>query len=935
MRILLLLVALATGLAQAETAIDIPYQTFSLENGLRVVVHTDRKAPIVAINLWYHVGSKDEQPGRTGFAHLFEHLMFQGTEHYDDEFFKPFELVGATDMNGTTSFDRTNYFANVPTTAVDLGLWMFSEQMGHFLGSVDQARLDEQRSVVQNEKRQSENQPYGLVWKHLLPALFPAGHRYAHLPIGSMADLDAASLDDVRWWFRSWYGPNNAVLVLAGDIDLPTARDKVTRYFGDIPAGPTLAQPPVAVPERSEATRAQLADRVAQARLYKGWVTPQFGSREALQLELISQVLGGSAASRLDRRLVHEEKLADMVAAFSGADQLAGTFIIVADVRQGVDPARVEAVIDEEIERLRRRGPDRDELERARTMYRTTFVREIERIGGMGGKADVLAQCAVLSGDPGCFRQVLARLEGTRARDLRNAARRWLGDSSHTIVVEPGERAAEAEDEVTGEAGELAAVADADPRYRTVASDVDRTAGPPSVTVFPDLAFPELQRTRLDNGLAVVLARREGLPLVQMSLEVDGGYSADVGRKTGTASFAMNMLGEGAGDRGALQLAAAAESLGARIGSGASLDAGNISLSVLRENLAPALALYADVIQRPRFDAAEIERVRAQWLSGIAQEKTRPGSLAMRLLPPLLYGREHPYGIPFTGSGDEASIAALQREDLVDFHRDWVRPDNATLIVVGDIGLDELVPLLDKQLGEWKSPASPLPTLRRDAVARPAASRVFLVDQPGAVQANILVGLVVPSTADPASLAFDLGNGVLGGTFTSRLNMNLREDKAWSYGVSTGASNALGQRPWIGYAPVQIDRTAEAITEIRREIAAFVGERPAEAGEISHIRTHRVHRLPGSFETGSAVLGAVAGIVRYRRPDDYVTTLRRQILDTTDDQVRAAMAVLDPDALTWVIVGDLASIEAPVRDLALGEVTVLDADGRPAARSGN
>ncbi|THD12504.1 peptidase M16 [Pseudofulvimonas gallinarii] len=920
---------MVASLARADTAIDIPYQTFSLDNGLRVVVHTDRKAPVVAINIWYHVGSKDEQPGRTGFAHLFEHLMFQGTENYNDEFFKPFEMVGATDMNGTTSFDRTNYFANVPTTALDLGLWMASEQMGHFLGSVDQARLDEQRSVVQNEKRQSENQPYGMVWQHLLSSLFPAGHRYAHLPIGSMADLDAATLDDVRWWFRSWYGPNNAVLVLAGDIDLETARTKVTRYFGDIPAGPTMAQPPVDVPARKASTRATLPDRVAQTRLYRAWVTPQFGSRDETHLKLIGEILGGSAASRLDRRLVHQEKLVDMVSAFSGADQLAGTFIIVADIKRGVDPARVEAAIDEEIERLRRRGPDRAELDRARTSIRATFVRAIEHVGGFSGKADVLAQCTVLTGDPGCFRQALARVQGASSRDLRNAARQWLAAGSHTVLVEPGERPAQAEDVVSGDPGELPEVAAADPRYRTVASDVDRSAGPPKVEVFPDLAFPTLQRSRLDNGLAVVLARREGLPLVQMSLEIEGGYSADAGRKPGTASFTMNMLPESAGGRSALELAAAAESLGARIGSGASLDAGNISLSVLHENLAPALTLYADVIRRPGFFVTDIERVRAQWLAGIAQEKTQPGSLAMRLLPPLLYGRDHPYGIPFTGSGDEASIVALQQDDLIAFHRDWVRPDNATLIVVGDIAMDELLPLLEKHLGDWKAPETPRPLLHRGTVPRPSAARVFLVDQPGAVQANILVGQVVPSTADPSSLAFDIGNGVIGGTFTSRLNMNLREDKAWSYGVSTGASNALGQRPWIGYAPVQIDRTAEAITEIRREIAEFTGTRPPSSGEIAHIRTNRVHRLPGSFETGTAVLGAIAAIVRYGRPDDYVTSLRRQILDTSDDQVRAAMSVIDAEALTWVVVGDLATIEAPVRALELGEVTVLDADGRP------
>ncbi len=934
MRKLTLLGMLAAGLAQAESTIDIASHSFTLDNGLRVVVHTDRKAPIVALNVWYHVGSKDEQPGRTGFAHLFEHLMFQGTEHYDDEFFKPFELVGATDMNGTTSFDRTNYFANVPTTAVDLGLWMLSEQMGHFLGTIDQARLDEQRAVVKNEKRQNENQPHGLVWKHMVEALFPGGHPYAHLPIGSMADLDGATLDDVRWWFRSWYGPNNAVLVLAGDIDLETAREKVRRYFGDIPAGPDMAQPPVNVPRRRAGTRAEMADRVAQPRIYRAWVVPQFGhdGGDDVYLELVSQVLGGSAASRLNQRLVHDGKLADMVTSFVSAEQLAGFFAIVVDVKQGVDPARVEAILDEEIARLRRRGPTRDELDRAKTVYRTGFVRQVERIGGFGGKADVLAQCAVITGDPDCYVQRLLKVQGASSRILRDAARRWLGEGSHTLVVLPGERAAEPEDTPSGDPGELPPVAPADPRYRTVASDVDRSAGPPTVSEFPDLYFPSLERARLDNGLAVILARREGLPLVQMSLEVNGGYSADAGRKPGTASFTMNMLTEGAGRRNALELARAAESLGAIIGSGASLDAGNVSLSVLKEQLDKALPLFADVVLRQAFIPDEIERVRAQWLAGIAQEKTRPGSLAMRLLPPLLYGPGHAYGIPFTGSGDEASISALTREDLVAFHSEFLRPDNATLIVVGDIALEELRPLLEKHLGGWRAPDAPLPRLERGEVRRPSAPRVFLVDQPGSVQANILVGQVVAPTGDVSSLAFDLGNGALGGTFTSRLNMNLREDKGWSYGASSGASNAIGPRPWLAYAPVQIDRAADALAEMRREIAAFVGDNPPGPEELERIRTNRINRLPGAFETGSAVLAAIADIVRYGRPDDHVTTLRRRIQETSDEAVREAMRMIDPQALTWVVVGELEQIEEPVRALGLGEVAVLDTDGRPVQR---
>jgi predicted Zn-dependent peptidase len=687
----------------------------------------------------------------------------------------------------------------------------------------------------------------------------------------------------------------------------------------------------VAIPERAEDTREELADRVAQARIYRVWPGPQYHTREATHLQLLAQVLGGSAASRLDRRLVHDEALADRVSAFAEAQQLAGGLVIFVDVKDGVDPARVEAILDEEIAALRRRGPDADELERARTDSEVGFIRQIERIGGFGGKADVLAECAVFTGEADCYRQQLEWVRTATARDLRRAARDWLGTGSHTLVVVPGDRAPTPADTLTAPHVDAPAVAAADPRFGVVASTVDRSAGPPVVERFPDLNFPALERDRLDNGLKIILARRAGLPLVQMSLEFEGGFSADAGRTLGTSSFAMAMLDEGAGERDALAFAAAAEALGASISGSAGLDSASIGLSALSDRLAPALDLYADVVLRPRFDADDIERVRAQWLAQIEQEKSRPNSLALRLLPPLMYGDDHAYGIPFTGSGTPASIAALTRDDLVGFQRDWLRPDNATAIVVGDLDMATLKPLLAKALGDWQAPSTARPKLDRHTVERPDGQRVFLIDQAGTIQATILVGQLVPPTGDPNALAFDLANGVFGGAFTSRLNMNLREDKGWSYGSGASASNAVGQRPWFAFAPVQIDKTAESIAEVRRELTGFIGDSPATAEEIAKLRATRVRSLPGAFETGGAVLGTIAAMVRYGRPDDYVQTLRARIEGTTDEQVRAAAGILDPDALTWVIVGDLKQIEAPVRALELGPVTLLDTNGEERA----
>jgi len=937
--ILALAIAAASGIAgpvplqaaeqAAGTEVSIPYEEFTLPNGLRVIVHTDRKAPIVAVNLWYHVGSKDEPAGRSGFAHLFEHLMFNGSENHRGEYFEPFELVGATDMNGTTWLDRTNYFQNVPTTALDLALWMESDRMGHLLGAIDQKVLDEQRGVVQNEKRQGENQPYGQADDEIYRALYPKDHPYHHSTIGSMNDLNAASLEDVHQWFRAWYGPNNAVLVLAGDIDVATAREKVTRYFGHIPAGPTMPRVK-AGPVKRQTTRATMTDKVPQARVYRVWSVAPYGDADLERLDLLAQVLGGSKSSRLDRRLVFEEKLADRVSAYVLPFELASSFYITADVKAGVEPEKVEAIIEEELRRLLAEGPTAEELEQAKTVFKSRFVRGIERIGGFGGKADALAECAVYTGNPGCFRDSLQVIAQATPAALKQTAATWLGEGSHTLVVEPGERTVLPEE--PSPTPRPFVLPKPDPKFRTVATDVDRSRGVPMPDSFPDLKFPALERATLSNGTTVILARRDSVPVVQFSYEFRGaGFAADLGRKLGTSSFTLGMLDEGAGELDALAFANRAESLGASLGAAASLDHASAYLSALKENLDASLGLFADMLRRPRFDQKEIERVRATWISGIAQEKARPNGVALRVLPPLLYGKGHPYAIPFSGTGTEESIASLTRDDLVQFHRQWIRPDGATLIVVGDTTLDEVVPLLEKHFGDWKAETL-APASGKDvpAVPRPGKAQVYLIDQPGAVQATILAGQVVPSTRDPEAIRFDFANAVLGGEFSSRLNMNLREDKHWAYGAYSFTSDALGPRPWIAFAPVQIDRTADALKELDREIRQYArGEAPPTPAEVAKIQATEIRSLPGAYETGRAVLGTISGMVRYDRPDDWVFRRKAQIEALNVDQVKAAAAALDPDRLVWVVVGDLKQVEAPVRELNLGEVRIIDADGRP------
>jgi zinc protease len=892
--------------ARPTLATLIPYEKFTLANGLTVVVHTDRKAPIVAVNVWYHVGSKNEVAGKTGFAHLFEHLMFQGSEHYDDEYFKPFEQVGATSMNGTTSFDRTNYFQNVPTTALDLALWMESDRMGHLLGVVTQPRLDEQRGVVKNEKRQGENRPYGRVAETVYRASFPPGHPYRTLPIGSMADLDAATLDDVREWFRGYYGAANAVLVLAGDIDVATARAKAEQFFGPIAPGPAVARPGLWIAARDDSRRETMYDQVAQPRWQRYWNTPPDNTLDSEYLGLVGEILGGGKTSRLYERLVYRERLADSAGAGQSPLEIAGFFTLSADVKQGVPVARVEAAMMEELQRFIAQGPTKAELDRAKIAIRAGFVRGLERIGGFGGKADVLASCEVFTGRPDCYGQSLAWIDAAQPADLQRVARRWLSQGDYTLEVLP------------------------QPPYVAGATDaVDRKLGPPVTASFPDTVFPGLQRAKLSNGMPVIIASRPGVPVARVSVLFDGGYVGDLGRKTGTASFAMSLLDEGAGTLDSLALADRAERLGAQLVAGASLDTTFAAVSLMTEQAEPSLALLADIVRRPMFPAAEIERVRKEWIAGIAREKVSPDALAMRVLPPLLYGTGHPYAIPFSGSGTEASVSALTRDDLVAYQRDFLRPDNATIIVTGAVTPASILPLLERQFGDWQPPATARPARTDIAAAAPTVGpRVYLLNRPGAPQTTILAGQLMPSSFAPDRIELNTANDVLGGSFTSRINMNLREDKHWSYGARSSLPETRGQRPWLLSAPVQTDKTVESIQELRRELADVVAAKPVTGDEVAKVRSRDVRALSGQYETNAAVSGAIGELVRFGRPDDYVQTLRARLEAQTDAGVRdAAARAFKPDAVTWVIVGDLAQIEAPIRELGLGTVQVLDADG--------
>jgi zinc protease len=893
------LTIVASPAGAADVAVS--YEEYTLDNGLRLVVHEDNKAPIVAVNIWYHVGSRNEEPGKTGFAHLFEHLMFNGSENYNDEFFKPFERVGATNMNGTTWFDRTNYFENVPKTALDMALWMESDRMGHMLGAVTQERLDEQRGVVQNEKRQGDNQPYGKTEYHILEGVFPQGHPYSWSTIGSMADLDAASLEDVHAWFKAHYGPNNAVIVIAGDVDADDVFDKVKKYFADIPPGPPIAKIDDWTVRLQRDKRETIQDRVPQSRLYKAWGAPNFRQEDADLLQLADAILTSGKTSRLYNRLVYTDQIATDVSSSLFSGDIAGYYQLIASAQPGEDIAAIEAAMNEELARFLREGPGKDELERAKSRLLSSVVRGLEQIGGFGGKSDLLARNAVYAGDPGFYQVSLERLESASAEDVRDAARRWLGAAAYHLEVQPF------------------------PDLSVADTGADRSQLP-ATDSFPEVRFADFERDFLSNGMELIVAERSAVPIVNFSLRFDAGFAADQFALPGTSSLAMTMLDEGTKKRTALEISDEAALLGARITSASGIDSSVVSLNTLKANLDDSLDLYADIILNPEFPENELERLRKQRLAGIQQEKTQPVGMALRLFPKLLYGDDHAYSLPLTGSGNEETVKQITRDSLVDYHRTWLRPNNATMIVVGDTNMAEVKPKLERLFDNWDPRDVPNKNIADVALREKEA--VYIIDRPGAEQTVLLAANIAPRQGSVNEIAVEAMNEVIGGSFTSRVNMNLREDKNWAYGAFTLMLDTKGQRPFIGYAPVQTDKTMESMAELKRELSEFLDARPATDDELEKVKDNATLSLPGRWETSAAVLQDIGQIVTYNLPDDYWNTYASNVRRLSLDQVNtAAEQIIKPDNLVWVVIGDREKIESDIRNLEWGDITLLDVDG--------
>ena len=880
---------------------QITFGKFTLANGLDVILHKDSSLPLVAVNVWYHVGSKDEIPGKTGYAHLFEHLMFEGSKHHNSSHFEPLQQVGAT-LNGSTTPDRTNYWENLPSNYLELALWLESDRMGFLLDALDQGRFDIQRDVVKNERRQSyENRPYGLSSIAMQASIYPLPHPYHWPTIGFHEDLDSATVEDARTFFQRFYTPSNASLAIAGDFELDETREMVERYFGDLPPGPAL--PRASRMDSPLRSRVQLTehDRVLLPRLSLAWPTvPRFHPDEAA-LSVLGMLLGSGKSSRLHRKLVYRDRIAQTAGARHGGAEIAGDFDLEVTAAAGHTALEMGDAAREEIRRLQSEPPSAEEMERVKNHLEWQHVHQMASIGGFGGKANRLNSFNVFAGDPGRLNVDIERFLAVRAEDVSRVAAAYLDGPHVQMVVLP------------------------EPVRSHSTASIDRTVEPSPAA--PRSFTPPLpQRDRLPNGLDLLVVEKRGLSAVAMSLILDTGAAGDPTSLPGLAAFTTAMFQEGTTTRSSSQIADAFELMGAQLVAVTGRESSVLATETLTRHWPTALELVADLVRQSTFPEEERSRLQTQRLTAMRRMRDDPTAMAGRVAPILLYGGESSYGHPI--SGTENALQAITRADLLAHFEANFGPARATLAVVGDVSLDEVRRVAQECLGDWSEPEQSAP-VQGGLGERPVpdAATMYLFDRPGAAQSVIRVGRIGVPRSHPDYHALGLLNHLFGGQFTSRLNANLRQDKGYSYGYRSWMEWHRRSSLLMAGGSVQTDVTREAVVETLREFREIGGERPITEEEFSTAKAALLRQFPSSFETPWQVLEELNQIVSFALADDYYATLPAEIEAVSlEDVRRVARENAAEDHLTLLVVGDLSATEAGLRGLGF-PVRLVDHEG--------
>ncbi len=908
-----MLLAATSGLAQsAQKLPTINVKEFKLKNGLRVLLHSDRSTPIVTVGTWYHVGSKNETPGRTGFAHLFEHMMFQGSGNYDSDYFTPLQEAGGS-INGTTNPDRTWYFETMPSNFLELALFMEADRLANLLPAMTQEKLDNQRDVVKNERRQRvDNQPYGASFEKIGEIMYPKPHPYNWTTIGSLEDLQAASMEDVKAFFRQYYTPNNTILVVSGDFDEGRAKKWIEKYFGPIPAGADITRPNPAQPMIDKAIRTSVDDPLAPfPRRYMVWHSVRQYHQDEAALDILSNILSSGRGSRLQSNLLYGKEMVSSVFGFNNASEIAGLFQIQATARPGKSLDDIEKEIVAEIDKIKREPPTEAEMSRAKNSIEAQTIFGLQTILGKAGQ---LTSYTGYVGRPNYFQADLDRYGKVTAADVTRVANTYLTANNLVMTYNP-QRAAGA-----GSTRAANAPTSVKSEKRDQAKIDAQAAKLPKGGPDPRLSLPQIEKTKLSNGLEVWMVEQRELPVIAMNLVLKTGQVNEPDGKTGVAGMTTSLIDDGTKKRSAVEIANELQAIGANMGAGGSWDATTASMQTLTKNLDKALDIFSDVIQNPTFPASEFESLKQRQLIGLRVQKSNPNAISNTVYNKVLYGN-HPYGRDNT----EATLKAISRDDVVSYYASTFKPNNGVMIVVGDYDRATMKSKLEAAFSGWKP--GDVTTRSLPSTSPLSSTGIYIVDRPNSAQSIVSVGQVGIDRANPDYFPVVVMNSILGGAITSRISMNLREDKGYTYGAGSGFQFRRGAGPFRAGGDMQTAVTKESVSELMKELKGIRGDIPITQKELDYNKQSLIRRFPSGFETAGAMSNQLANLVVYGLADTYFNDYIGKVNAVTIDDVnRVANKYLDPSRMAIVIVGDRKVIEPGLKELGM-PITILDSDG--------
>ncbi len=914
----------------ALTPFTIEYEKYTLDNGLTVILHEDKSDPIVGVAIQYHVGSNRETPGRTGFAHLFEHMLFQESQHVgQDQFFKKIQNAGGT-LNGGTNKDGTVYFEVVPKNALETVLWMESDRMGWLLPTVTQAAFENQQEVVQNEKRQRvDNRPYGHNDYVLIKNMYPADHPYNWTTIGELEDLQNATLQDVRDFHEKWYGPNNATMVIAGDIKKREVKKLVEKYFGEIKSGPDNGDPVPMPIQLADTKKVYHEDNFAKSpRLTMAFPTVDGKHVDAPALELMSQLLGDGKKAPLYKVIVEEKKLAPNFYSYSGTREIAGTYNIVVTGFPETNLTDVESAVHEAFARFENDGFTTADLERLKAKYETGFYGGISSVLGKGFQ---LAYYNEYYGSPDAMSSELQKVLDVNMNDINRVYETYVKGRNYvmTSFVPEGkvELVAEGsilfpvkEEEIvenvvkeTGEGGMDIA---------EIPSMFDRSVEPVDGPQ-PRLNLPTIWRHKYSNGITLYGSKHDELPLINFGIQIDGGMLLDDPNKVGVANLITDMLMEGTANKTPIELEEAIDALGSSIYMYTGKQSIGVEVTTLKRNFDATLALVEEILFEPRWDATEFVRIKRETAESIKRSASVPSSIASKVYNKLIYGD---HILANSTSGTVASVESITLDDLKNFYKANFSADLATISIVGDFNRNVAVKAFDGLVDRWAT--KDVSFTEYELPVPDENAKVYFIDVPDAKQSEIRIGYLGLAYTDPDYYPATIMNMKLGGNFSSDVNLTLREEKGFTYGARTGFSGSKFPGKFTASSGVRSNTTEESVNIFKDLMTAY--REPIDEADLDFTKNVLLKSNARRFETLGALRGMIDNIATYDLPFDYIKDREEIVRNmTVENHNVLAKKLIRPDEMIYLVVGDATTQLDGLKSLGFGDPILLDADGNP------